>query len=207
MRVLIIGSGGREQARAWKLGQSARVSELMCAPGNAGMAQMAECLPVDAASIDALVELGAHVRPDLTVVGPEIPLSAGVVDAFESRGWRAFGPRREPAQLEASKSFAKAFMMRHHLPTAHYAICKSAAEVSDALAHLHAPVVVKADGLAAGKGVVIAATKEEASQVAGEMLSGALVGDAGRRVVLEEFLRGEELSFLVLSAGERVAPL
>jgi phosphoribosylamine--glycine ligase len=207
MRILVIGSGGREHALAWKLKQSSRVDELICAPGNAGMAQIAECAPVDAADVSALVELGARLKPDLTVVGPEIPLSLGLVDAFESRGWRAFGPKREPAQLEASKSFAKAFMMRHHIPTAHYAICTSAKEVDDALAHLHAPVVVKADGLAAGKGVVIASSKDEAQQVANAMLAGTLVGEAGRRVVLEEFLQGEELSFLVLSDGERVAPL
>src|SRR5215471_6653734 len=207
MRVLIIGSGGREHALAWKLAQSSRVSELICAPGNAGMAQIAECLPVNVAKIDALVKLGERVTPDFTVVGPEVPLSLGIVDAFESRGWRVFGPKREAAQLEASKSFAKAFMMRHHIPTAHYAICTSSAEVGDALAHLHAPVVVKADGLAAGKGVVIAKSKDEAQQVANEMLAGALVGEAGRRVVLEEFLQGEEVSFLVLSDGERVVPL
>jgi phosphoribosylamine--glycine ligase len=207
MRVLIIGSGGREHALAWKLGQSSRVSELICAPGNAGMAQMAACLPVDVANVEELVELGTRVKPEFTVIGPEVPLSLGIVDAFESRGWHVFGPRREAAQLEASKSFAKAFMMRHHIPTAHYAICTSLAEVSDALAHLHAPVVVKADGLAAGKGVVIAKSKDEAQQVANEMLAGVLVGEAGRRVVLEEFLQGEEVSFLVLSDGERVVPL
>ena len=207
MRVLVIGSGGREHALAWKLRQSARVSELICAPGNGGMAQLAECLPVEVASVPALVELGQRVAPDFTVIGPEVPLSLGVVDAFESRGWRVFGPRREAAQLEASKSFAKAFMMRHHIPTAHYAICTSTKEVADALAHLHAPVVVKADGLAAGKGVVIANSKTEAQQVANEMLAGGFVGEAGRRVVLEEFLRGEELSFLVLSDGGRVVPL
>jgi phosphoribosylamine--glycine ligase len=207
MRVLVIGSGGREHALAWSLQQSPRVSELVCAPGNAGMAGIAECVPADVASVEALVELGAKLRPELTVVGPEVPLSLGVVDAFEERGWKIFGPRKDAAQLEASKAFAKQFMVRHNIPTAHYAMCSSAAEVRDALAHLHAPVVVKADGLAAGKGVVIAQSKEEAEQVANEMLAGTLVGEAGRRVLLEEFLEGEELSFLVMSDGERVAPL
>jgi phosphoribosylamine--glycine ligase len=153
------------------------------------------------------VELGAQLGPDLTVVGPELPLTLGVVDEFTRRGWPAFGPTKAAAQLEWSKSFAKEFLQRHHIPTAPYAICDSVEEVREALGHFHLPVVVKADGLAAGKGVVIAATKEEAASVAAEMFSGKMVGEAGARVVLEECLKGDELSFLVLSDGERVAPL
>ena len=207
MKILVIGGGGREHALLWKLRQSPRVSKVYCAPGNGGICREAECVPADVKSLESLVQAAQRVQPDLTVVGPELPLSLGVVDEFTSRGWRTFGPTRAAAQLEASKTFAKEFMQRHRIPTAHYAVCSSPAEIKDALAHFHLPVVVKADGLAAGKGVVIAKTKEEASTVAVEMLSGKLVGEAGSRVVLEECLQGEELSFLVFSDGERVAPL
>jgi phosphoribosylamine--glycine ligase len=207
MKVLVFGSGGREHALVWKLRQSPRISRLYCAPGNGGIADDAELLPVDLKSVASMVALGEQLRPDLTVVGPELPLTLGVVDEFTRRGWPVFGPTKAAAQLEASKSFAKEFLQRHRIPTAHYAICDSVEEVRAALTHFHVPVVVKADGLAAGKGVVIAATKEEAARAAAEMLSGKMVGQAGLRVVLEECLKGEELSFLVLSDGERVAPL
>jgi phosphoribosylamine---glycine ligase len=207
MKVLVLGNGGREHALVWKLRQSARVSKLYCAPGNGGIAEEAECLAVDLKSLESIVALGQQVGPDLTVVGPELPLTLGVVDEFTRRGWPAFGPTRAAARLEWSKSFAKEFLQRHHIPTAPYAICDSVEEVRAALAHFHLPVVVKADGLAAGKGVVIAASKEEAARVAAEMFSGKMVGEAGARVVLEECLKGDELSFLVLSDGERVAPL
>jgi phosphoribosylamine--glycine ligase len=207
MKILVLGSGGREHALVWKLRQSARVSQVYCAPGNGGIAGEAECLPADLKSLDSMVELGQRLQPDLTVVGPELPLTLGVVDEFVRRGWPVFGPTKAAARLEASKSFAKEFLQRHRIPTAAYAICDSVEEVRDALTHFHAPVVVKADGLAAGKGVVIAATKEEAAGAAAEMLSGKMVGEAGARVVLEEFLVGDELSFLVMSDGERVAPL
>jgi phosphoribosylamine---glycine ligase len=207
MKVLVLGNGGREHALVWKLRQSARVSELYCAPGNGGIAEEAKCLPVDLKSLESMVALGEQLRPELTVVGPELPLSLGVVDEFTRRGWPAFGPTKAAAQLESSKSFAKEFLQRHHIPTAAYAICDSVEEVRAALTHFHVPVVVKADGLAAGKGVVIAASKEEAASAAAEMLSGKMVGGAGTRVVLEECLNGDELSFLVLSDGERVAPL
>ena len=207
MKILVLGSGGREHALVWKLRQSSRVSQLYCAPGNGGIAGDAECLPVDLKSLESMVALAERLQPDLTVVGPELPLTLGVVDEFTRRGWPAFGPTRAAAQLESSKSFAKEFLQRHHIPTAPYAICDSVEEVRAGLAHFHVPVVVKADGLAAGKGVVIAATKEEAASAAAEMLSGKMVGEAGARVVLEECLKGDELSFLVLSDGERVAPL
>ena len=162
---------------------------------------------MDLKSLDSLVALGQQIKPDLTVVGPELALTLGVVDEFTRRGWPVFGPTKAAAQLEWSKSFAKEFLQRHRIPTAAYAICDSVEEVREALTHFHAPVVVKADGLAAGKGVVIAASKEEAASAASEMFSGRMVGEAGARVVLEEFLKGDELSFLVLSDGERVAPL
>ena len=207
MKVLILGNGGREHALAWKLRQSPRVTELHCAPGNGGICQDAECAAVDLKSLDSILQLALRIQPDLTVVGPELPLTLGVVDEFQRRGWPIFGPTQAAARLESSKSFAKEFMQRHRIPTAHYAVIASTDELPGALALFSTPLVVKADGLAAGKGVVIAKTKDEASAAATEMLSGKMLGDAGRRVVLEEFLQGEELSFLVLSDGERVSPL
>jgi len=207
MKVLVLGSGGREHALVWKLRQSPRISKLYCAPGNGGIGDEAECLPADLKRLDSIVALANQLQPDLTVVGPELPLTLGVVDEFTRRGWRVFGPNRAAAQLESSKSFAKEFLQRHHIPTAPFAICDSVEQVRAALGHFHTPVVVKADGLAAGKGVVIAKNKEEAASVASEMLSGKMLGDAGARVVLEECLKGDELSFLVFSDGERVAPL
>ncbi len=207
MKVLVLGGGGREHALVWKLRQSTRISQLYCAPGNGGIADEAECLPADLKSLDAITALALRVKPDLTVVGPELPLTLGVVDEFNLRGWKVFGPTRAAAQLESSKSFAKEFLKRHHIPTAPFAICDSIEQVRSALGHFHLPVVVKADGLAAGKGVVIAKGREEAASVASEMLTGRMVGEAGARVVLEECLTGDELSFLLFSDGERVAPL
>ncbi len=207
MKVLVLGSGGREHALVWKLRQSPRVSQLYCAPGNGGIADDAECVAADLHNLESVTSLATRLQPDLTVVGPELPLTLGVVDEFTRRGWPVFGPTRAAAQLESSKSFAKEFLQRHHIPTAHFAICDSMEQVRSALSHFHAPVVVKADGLAAGKGVVIAKSKEEAASVSAEMLSGKMLGAAGARVVLEECLKGDELSFLVFSDGERVAPL
>ncbi len=207
MKILVIGSGGREHALVWKLKQSSRVEKIYCTPGNGGIADEAECVPADLKSVDSIVAVATKLQPDLTVVGPELPLQLGVVDEFNRRGWRIFGPTSAAAQLESSKSFAKEFMQRHQIPTAHYATCSSVDEVGDALDHFSAPLVVKADGLAAGKGVVICESKEKAAAVAAEMLSGKLVGQAGARVVFEEFLEGEEVSFLAISDGERVAPL
>ena len=207
MKVLVLGSGGREHALVWKLRQSSRVSQLYCVPGNGGITDDAECVAADLKSLNSITNMAARLQPDLTVVGPELPLTLGVVDEFTRRGWPAFGPTRAAAQLESSKSFAKEFLQRHHIPTAPFAICDSMEQVRSALSHFHVPVVVKADGLAAGKGVVIAKSKEEAGSVAAEMLSGEMLGEAGTRVVLEEFLTGDELSFLVFSDGERVAPL
>jgi phosphoribosylamine--glycine ligase len=207
MKVLLIGSGGREHALAWKLRQSPRVSKLYCAPGNGGISQDADCVPADLKSIDSLMALASELKPDLTVVGPELPLQLGIVDEFARRGWPVFGPTKAAAQLETSKSFAKEFMQRHRIPTSHYAICDATSEVKQALGRFSTPVVVKADGLAAGKGVVICSTKDEAAAAASEMLSGKMLGEAGARVVIEECLKGDELSFLVISDGERVAPL
>ena len=207
MKVLVIGSGGREHALVWKLRQSPRISKIYCAPGNGGISGDAECVPADLKRVESLVAIANQLKPDLTVVGPELPLQMGVVDEFSRHGWPVFGPTRAAAQLESSKAFAKQFLQRHHIPTAHYAICASNSEVKHELSRFSAPVVVKADGLAAGKGVVICKTKDEAAIAAGEMLSGKMVGEAGARVVIEECLQGDELSFLVLSDGERVSPL
>jgi phosphoribosylamine--glycine ligase len=207
MKVLVLGSGGREHAIVWKLRQSPRIKKLYCAPGNGGIAADAECVSADVRNIDSLVQLASRLNPDLTVVGPELPLTLGVVDEFQRRGWPVFGPTRAAAQLESSKRFAKEFMQRHHIPTAKYSVCTKKEEISEALKLFHTPIVVKADGLAAGKGVVIAQSKEEAQRAAEDMLSGKMVGEAGSQVVFEECLQGEELSFLVMSDGERVVPL
>jgi phosphoribosylamine---glycine ligase len=207
MKVLVLGSGGREHAIVWKLRQSPRIKKLYCAPGNGGIAADAECVAAEVKSLDSLVQLAAKLNPDLTVVGPELPLTLGIVDEFQKRGWPIFGPTRAAARLESSKSFAKQFMQRHNIPTAKYAVCGTKDELRQALGLFSAPIVIKADGLAAGKGVVIAQSKEEAQRTAEEMLSGKMLGEAGARVVLEECVKGEELSFLVMSDGERVVPL
>src|SRR6478672_9673907 len=155
MKVLVIGGGGREHALVWKLRQSPRVTEVFCAPGNGGISDEARCFPVEQKSVNSMVALANQLRPDLTIIGPELPLQLGVVDEFARRGWPVFGPTKAAAQLETSKAFAKQFLQRHHIPTAHYAICTSNSEVKHELSLFSAPVVVKADGLAAGKGVVI----------------------------------------------------
>ena len=207
MKLLVLGSGGREHALVWKLRQSPRVSKLYCAPGNGGIAADAECVAADLKDVPSLVQLANRLRPDLTIVGPELPLALGLVDEFQSRGWPIFGPTRAAARLESSKSFAKEFMQRHRIPTAKYSVCARPQELPEALKLFHAPIVVKADGLAAGKGVAIAQSKDEAQRIAEEMLAGKMLGEAGERIVLEECLEGDELSFLVMSDGERVVPL
>jgi len=207
MKILVIGSGGREHALAWKLRQSPRVEQVFCLPGNGGICQEATCVPGDPKNIEGLLAAAHQIRPDITVVGPELPLSLGLVDEFTRRGLKIFGPTQAAAQLESSKSFAKEFMQRYNIPTAHYAVVTSEDELRKSLGLFATPLVVKADGLAAGKGVVIAQTKEEAAVAGAEMFSGKLLGAPVQRVVLEEFLVGDELSFLVLSDGDRVAPL
>jgi phosphoribosylamine--glycine ligase len=206
MKVLVLGGGGREHALVWKLKQSPRVTQIFCAPGNAGIAQEATCLPCDLNRLDSIVEATLKTAPDLVVVGPEVPLMLGTVDELRRRGIPVFGPTQAAAQLESSKAFSKAFMTRHRIPTALYVQVHQPSEIKAALANFSAPIVVKADGLAAGKGVVIARTKEEAAEVATQMLQGSL-GEAGKHVLFEEHLVGEEISFLLISDGERVAPL
>jgi len=207
MKVLILGSGGREHALAWAIARSPRVTEVVCAPGNGGMAQMTRCVPVDLKDLDAMVRLAEAERPALTVVGPELPLSLGIVDALSKRGLRVFGPSRAAAMLESSKGFAKRFLQRHNIPTAGYAICSSAAEIEKAVDMFHPPIVVKADGLFAGKGVIICPSRHTAAEAAQGLFSGSLLGEAANQVVVEEFLEGDEVSFLCLSDGKHVAPL
>lgn len=207
MKVMVIGSGGREHALCWALAQSPRVTEIVCAPGNGGMAQMARCLPVDQHNVDEMLALISRESPDLVIVGPELPLSLGLVDQLELRGIRTFGPTQAAAMLETSKGYAKRFMQRHQIPTAGFAVCATEQEAHAALDHFHLPVVIKADGLAAGKGVLICETKEEAKQAIAGLLSGQLLGSPETNIVVEEFLTGEEISFLVLSDGKHVSAL
>jgi phosphoribosylamine---glycine ligase len=207
MKVLILGSGGREHALAWAVKRSPRVSEVVCAPGNGGMAQIARCVPLNLKDLDAMVRLAEAERPGLTIVGPELPLSLGVVDALRERGLRVFGPTRAAAMLETSKGFAKRFLQRHCIPTPNYAVCTSAAEVVKALEMFHPPIVVKADGLAAGKGVIVCPSRTVAAEAAEGLFNGALLGASEQQVVIEEFLEGDEISFLCLSDGKHVTAL
>ena len=207
MKVLILGSGGREHAIAWAVKRSERVTEVVCAPGNGGIAQVARCVPVNLKDVEAMVRLAEAEQPDLTIVGPELPLSLGIVDALQERGLRVFGPTRAAAMLETSKGFAKQFLQRHKIPTGNFAVCSSVAEVEKAIDYFHAPIVVKADGLAAGKGVIICSSRHTAQEAAQGLFSGELLGEAAEQVVIEEFLEGDEVSFLCLSDGANVVPL
>jgi phosphoribosylamine--glycine ligase len=207
MKVLVLGGGGREHAIVWKLLQSKRVTEVVCAPGNGGIAREARCIPVDLGDLAATVALVQSEAPALTIVGPELPLSLGLVDKLQALGLRTFGPTQAAARLESSKAFAKAFMQTTGIPTAAYALCTSLDELRSELPRFAVPVVVKADGLAAGKGVVICNTHHEAERAAAEMFSGELLGSAVNEIVLEEFLTGDELSFFALCDGKHAVPL
>lgn len=209
MNVLIIGSGGREHALAWKAAQSAQVEKVFVAPGNAGTALEAklENVTIDVLNFEALANFAEQNNVGLTIVGPEVPLVAGVVDYFKARNLLCFGPSKGAAQLEGSKAFTKDFLARHKIPTADY---QNFIEVEPALAYLRekgAPIVIKADGLAAGKGVIVAETLQQAEDAVRDMLSGNAFGDAGCRVVIEEFLAGEEASFIVMVDGKNVLPM
>ena len=209
MNILIIGNGGREHALAWKVRQSPLTTKVFVAPGNAGTAleQGIENVAISATDVTALVEFAKQNEVALTIVGPEAPLVIGVVDAFRQAGLKIFGPTQAAAQLEGSKAFTKDFLARHQIPTAEY---KNFTEVEPALAYLRekgAPIVIKADGLAAGKGVIVAMTIAEAEEAVKDMLSGNAFGDAGSRVVIEEFLDGEEASFIVMVDGKNVEPM
>jgi phosphoribosylamine--glycine ligase len=209
MKVLVIGNGGREHALAWKLKQSPRVTEVLVAPGNAGTAREhgVRNVEVAASDIDGLLALAKREKVELTVVGPEVPLVAGVVDRFRDAGLRIFGPRALAAQLEGSKAFAKDFLLRHNIPTSRYAVFT---DLNRALAYVRqhgAPIVIKADGLAAGKGVVVALTLADAELALHDMLGAHSFGDASARVVIEEFLEGEEASYIVMSDGSHALPM
>jgi phosphoribosylamine--glycine ligase len=209
MKVLVVGSGGREHALAWKCGQSDNVTEVLVAPGNAGTALEPKLKNVDvgAEDIDGILNLAIREAVGLTIIGPEVPLVAGIVDRFKERGLPCFGPTADAAQLEGSKTFTKEFLERHNIPTAAY---KSFTELEPALEYIRAqgaPIVVKADGLAAGKGVIVATTTEQAEHAATDMLGARSFGDAGNLIVVEEFLQGEEASFIVMTDGKTILPL
>lgn len=207
MRVLVIGSGGREHALCWKLAQSPELEELYCAPGNPGIAELADLVAEGADDVQGLASFAAHLKIDLTVVGPELPLTLGLADELTRRGLPVFGPTREAARLEGSKVFAKEFMARHGIPSADFEVAHDAAEARKAARSFGLPVVLKADGLAAGKGVIIPETADELDLALAVFFEERRFGASGDRVVVERFLPGEEVSFLALSDGERVLPL
>ena len=209
MKILIIGGGGREHALAWKIAQSPRVEKVFVAPGNAGTARESKCenVAVQAEDVGGLLTFAQGNKIDLTIVGPEIPLVLGVVDRFKAAGLRCFGPTKAAAQLEGSKAFAKDFLARHKIPTAAYGNFTDVVAAESFIKKMGAPIVVKADGLAAGKGVIIAQTVDEASAAVRDMLAGNAFGEAGHRVVVEEFLEGEEASFIVMVDGDHILPL
>ena len=207
MNVLVIGSGGREHALAWKVRQSPRVKRVFCAPGNAGIAAVADLVPHAADDIAALAAFALNQRIDLTIVGPEVPLTLGIVDEFHRHGLRIFGPSREAAQLEGSKAFSKDLFRRYGIPTGFFSTFTDPDEASRYVHEVGAPIVVKTDGLAAGKGVLICQTIQEAEEAINEIMRTRIFGDAGARIVVEEFLEGEEVSFMALTDGRAVLPL
>jgi len=207
VKVLVVGAGGREHTLSWKLAQSPRVTELLAAPGNPGIAQHARCLPIKDNEIDALVAAGLRERVDLTVVGPELPLALGLADRFRERGLAVFGPSQAAARLESSKAFAKALMARHGIPTARFRAFTAAGTARAWCRELGVPLVVKADGLAAGKGVIICRTLDEADAAVALCLDQGAFGAAGASVVIEEFMEGEEASFFAITDGAAILPL
>ena len=207
MKVLVIGSGGREHSLVWKLDQSRRVSNIYCAPGNAGIAKMAECVAISATDIRSLVKFAKKEKIDLTLVGPEASLTLGVVDAFEKQGLRIFGPSQKAAILEGSKVFTKKFMQDYDIPTAGFSVFRKRERALEYVKRIKTPVVIKADGLAAGKGVIVAQTEQEAIEAIDIIMKDKVFGDAGNRVVVEDFMTGEEASFLAFTDGKTVLPL
>jgi phosphoribosylamine--glycine ligase len=209
MKVLVVGNGGREHALAWKIRQSPLVSEVYCAPGNGGMESFADCVPIDTSNINEVADFAQTIRSDLTVVGPELPMVLGMGDEFRRRGLPIFCPSRAAAEIEGSKAFARDFMRRHQIPSPLFEICGSFEAVADFLkrAPFGYPFVMKADGLAQGKGTVVVGNPAEAEKAAGEMMRDRKFGTAGAKLVMEEFLTGEEVSFLVFSDGSRVLPM
>jgi len=208
MKVLVIGGGGREHALVWKLKQSPRVEKVWCAPGNGGIEAEAECLPADPADVPGLVSLAERLSPDLTIVGPELPLVNGIGDAFRSRDWRIVAPSQQASQLEGSKIFAKQFLRRQGIPTAHmYGVFDASQEAIGALSGVDWPVVIKADGLCAGKGVFVAQDAASAEDFIRRLMDKNELGAGGNRLLLEETLEGEELSFIIVTDGQRYASL
>ena len=207
MKILIVGSGGREHAIAWKVAQSSRVEKIYCAPGNAGIADVAECVPVKAEDIEGIVKFAKENAIDMAVIGPEVPLSMGITDALQAEGISVFGPDKNCAQLEASKSFTKAFLDRHNIPTAGYKEYTDKEELKKDIGIYGFPMVLKADGLAAGKGVVIAENAEDAEKAIEEMMGDKIFGDAGAKIVVEEFLTGIEASMLCFVDGKTIVPM
>lgn len=207
MKVLVVGSGGREHALVWKMNQSPKVDKIYCAPGNAGIAQLAECAAIKADDLDGLLEFALQQQIDLTVVGPEVPLTMGIVDKFQEKGLKIFGPSGKAAEIEGSKTFAKNLMAKYNIPTAKYGAFTDAAEAKAFLEQVGLPCVVKADGLAAGKGVLICETQAEAEAAIDNILVDNKFGDAGSRVVVEEFLTGQEVSMLAFTDGKTVVPM
>ena len=207
MKVLVIGSGGREHALVWKISQSPMVDKIYCAPGNAGIGQMAECVAIKAEDLDGLLDFALQNEIGLTVVGPEVPLTMGIVDKVQEKGLKIFGPSGRAAEIEGSKTFAKDLMAKYGIPTAKYGAFTDAAEAKAFLAEVGLPCVVKADGLAAGKGVLICETKEEAETAVDDILVDNKFGNAGSRVVVEEFLTGQEVSMLAFSDGKTIVPM
>lgn len=207
MQILVIGSGGREHALAWKIAQSPKATKIWAAPGNAGMGDVAECVQISASDIRLLADFAERERIDLTVVGPELPLTLGIVDEFERRGLRIFGPRKDAAIVEGSKVFAKSFMKKHHIPTGFFQTFDRSDEAKRYIKEIGAPLVVKADGLAAGKGVIVCFELAEALDAVEKIMEERLFGDAGERIVIEEYLEGEEISFHALTDGDAVLPL
>jgi phosphoribosylamine--glycine ligase len=208
MKTLVIGGGGREHALVWKLKQSPLVEKIWCAPGNGGIAAEAECVAVDAGDVSAVIALAKKIQPDLTIVGPELPLVNGLTDAFRKRNWPIVGPSKQAAQLEGSKIFSKEFLERHKIPTAKmYGTFESARKAYAALSSASWPLAIKADGLCAGKGVFLAGNAEEAKEFIAHVLEKKELGPGGNRILLEEALGGEELSFIILTDGKSYAPL
>jgi len=208
MKILVVGGGGREHALVWRLRRCASVEKVWCAPGNAGIAQDAQCVPGDAANVAGLADLAARLGVDMTVVGPEQPLVLGIADEFSRRGLRLVGPSQQCAQLEGSKVFAKRFLERHHIPTARmHAVCESATDAYRALESVEWPVVMKADGLCGGKGVLVTGSRDEARSFVEGVMEKRALGDGGSNMLLEEALRGQELSLIVLADGKRFVPL
>ena len=207
MKVLIIGSGGREHALIWKIAQSPKVSQIYCAPGNAGISQLARCVDIDANNIDKLADFAQKEKIDLTVVGPELPLSRGIVNEFNKQNLRIFGPSKEATEIESSKVFSKYLMKKYNIPTANYEVFQNIEEAFDYIKKQIFPLVIKADGLAAGKGVFIIKNLDQAGDALDELMKEKKFGEAGRQVVIEEFLEGEEVSILAFCDGRTVVPM